>query len=154
MHSLIGFIVEAEDKETALANVEMYLSDSMMNNRRGMDYFSLLAEDEDLRKRWGINEAVYEIDDEETKIHIDELIQINRDEIEKHLKKAIELYEKQPEGWENNIFYHLRLASGSFYGGVLFHYEDPVISWKQIDELREGLDERLKLYVVLVDIHH
>lgn len=155
MHSLIEFVVEAEDEEDALANAEMYFSESM-GNIRGMDYFSLLAEDEDARKRWEIDEPVYEIDDnDDTLIHIDELIQINRDEIEKHLKKAMELYEKQPKGWGDNIFYHLRAASGgNYYGGVLFHYEDPIISWSQIDRLKRDLPEGLKLYVVLVDIHH
>lgn len=153
MHALIGFLVEGEDKDSAYTTVYEYLADLATGNCRGMEYFTLLADDSKLAKSWDITEPIFVVDDKKHKDEVDGMIQINKENFEKNLKKAIELYNQQAEGWEVNALYNLRMASCSFYGGVFFNYTDPIISWAQIDKLKKYTDPDEKLYVVYADIH-
>jgi len=147
MHSLIYFVVEAEEEGEALAKAEERV---MVWRARGVDYYSMPT-DSFFKERWGVRK-VLTVDSEEGKKLVEELIKTNINVMREEFNKAKEAIDKGDLG---DALYHLRMAGGHPYSMFAFvDTTEPLISEGQIEGMKEYISDKEKLWLVPVDIHY
>ena len=147
MHSLIYFIVEAEEEGEALAKAEDY---AIEWRARGVDYYSMPT-DRFFKHRWGVRK-VLQVDSEEGKKLVKELIETNTKVMREEFNNAKEAMNKGDLG---DALYHLRMAGGHPYSMFAFvDTTEPLISVEQIEGMKACITDEEKLWLVPVDIHY
>ena len=147
MHSLIYFVVEAEEEGEALAKAEERV---MVWRARGVDYYSMPT-DRFFKQRWG-ERKVLPVDSEEGKKLVKELIKTNTKVMREEFTKAKEAMDKQEF---EDALYHLRMAGGHPYSMFAFvDTTEPLISEWQIEGMKACISDKEKLWLVPVDIHY
>ena len=101
MHSLIYFVVEAEEEGEALAKAEDY---AIEWSARGVDYYCM-PNDAFFKLRWGVRK-VLPVDSEEGKKLVKELIETNTKVMREEFNKAKEAMDKQE--FEDALYLHVR----------------------------------------------
>jgi len=147
MHSLIYFVVEAEEEGEALAKAKDY---AIEWRARGVDYYSM-PNHSFFRGRWG-ERRVLPVDSEEGKKLVKELIETNTKVMREESNKAKEAMDKQEF---EDALYHLRMAGGHPYSMFAFvDTTEPLISEGQIEGMKACISDKEKLWLVPVDIHY
>jgi len=147
MHSLIYFVVEAEEEGEALAKAEERV---MVWRARGVDYYSMPG-DTFFKQRWG-ERKVLPVDSKEGKKLLEELIKTNINVMHDEFNKAKEAMDKGDLG---DALYHLRMAGGHPYSMYAFvDTTEPLFSVEQIEGMKAYITDEEKLWLVPVDIHY
>jgi len=147
MHSLIYFVVEAEEEGEALAKAK---EQAIEWRARGVDYYCM-PNDAFFKLRWG-KRKVLPVDSEEGKKLVKELIETNTKVMREKFNKAKEAMDKGDLG---DALYHLRMAGGHPYSMFAFvDTTEPLISEGQIEGMKEYISDKEKLWLVPVDIHY
>ena len=147
MHSLIYFVVGAEEEGEALAKAE---EQAIEWSARGVDYYSMPT-DRFFKERWG-ERKVLPVDTKEGKKLVKELIETNTKVMREKFNKAKEAMDKGDLG---DALYHLRMAGGHPYSMFAFvDTTEPLISEGQIEGMKEYISDKEKLWLVPVDIHY
>jgi len=147
MHSLIYFVVKAEEEGEALAKAE---EQAMEWRARGVNHYSMPNENY-FKQIWGV-QKVLPVDSEEGKKLVKELIETNTKVMHEEFNKAKEAMDKGDLG---DALYHLRMAGGHPYSMFAFvDTTEPLISEGQIEGMKEYISDKEKLWLVPVDIHY
>ena len=148
MHSLIYFVVKAEEEGEALAKAEEQAME--WTNRHCVDYYSMPS-DSFFKERWGVRK-VLPVDTEEGKKLVKELIETNTRVMHEEFNKAKEAMDKGDLG---DALFHLRMAGGHPYSMFAFvDTTEPLISEGQIEGMKACISDKEKLWLVPVDIHY
>ncbi len=147
MHSLVYFIIIAEEEGNALAKAEEY---AMKWRGCGVDYYSMPT-DTFFKQRWGVRK-VLPVDSKEGKKLLVELIKTNINVMHDEFNKAKQAIDKGDLG---DALYHLRMAGGHPYSMFAFvDTTEPLFSVEQIEGMKEYISDEEKLWLVPVDIHY